>query len=146
MTFTVKVSGTSGLRAGRAGWQAAAREWTKSVEALVERELQAKAPVSPKHGGALRKSIRSRSAVGASRAEIVFTASDVARFVIDGTRPHEIRPKTAKALFWEGADHPVAVVHHPGTRPNDFVRRAIEPLRPEIQAALSRALAAALKP
>lgn len=84
--------------------------------------------------------------MGASHAEIVFTASDIARFVIDGTRPHEIRPKTAKALFWEGADHPVAIVHHPGTRPNDFVKRAIDPLRPAIQDALNEALAAALKP
>lgn len=28
--------------------------------------------------------------------------------------PHEIRPRFAKALFWPGADHPVAKVDHPG--------------------------------
>lgn len=146
MTFTVRVSGTHGLRVNRAAWQVAAREWAKTVGPTVKRELQAKAPVSPNHGGALRKSIRYRTRVAASRAEMTFTASEVARFVIHGTRPHEIRPKTAKALFWEGAAHPVARVMHPGTRPNDFVRRAIEPLRPQIQKALHEALAAALKP
>jgi hypothetical protein len=146
MTFTVKVSGTQGLHVNRAAWQVAAREWAKQVGPLAKGELQAKAPVSPNHGGALRKSIRYRTKVLASRAEITFTASAVARFVIDGTAAHEIRPKNKQALFWEGADHPVGIVHHPGTRPNDFVRRAIDHLRPAIQAALNEALAAALKP
>lgn len=33
-----------------------------------------------------------------------------------GTKPHEIRPKTKKALFWPGASHPVKRVKHPGTK------------------------------
>jgi hypothetical protein len=146
VTFTVKVSGTSSLRVSRAGWQAAAREWAGLVGPLAKTALQAKAPVSPNHGGTLKKSIRYRTKVLATRAEITFTAVDYARFVIDGTAAHDIRPKNAKALFWEGAQHPVAVVHHPGTKPNDFVQRALEPLRPAIQAALREAMAAALKP
>ena len=31
-----------------------------------------------------------------------------------GTEPYMIRPKTKKALFWEGAMHPVGKVNHPG--------------------------------
>ena len=31
------------------------------------------------------------------------------------TAAHIIRPKTAKALFWLGAKHPVKLVHHPGS-------------------------------
>jgi len=31
------------------------------------------------------------------------------------TRPHPIRPKRKKALFWSGAAHPVRVVQHPGS-------------------------------
>lgn len=142
MTFTVKVSGSGG-RLNRAAWQVAAREWTKSVGPVVKQELQAKAPVRT---GGLRKSVRYRSNVLASRAVMTFTAVDYARFVIDGTAAHEIRPRNKQALFWAGADHPVTVVHHPGTRANDFVRRAIEPLRPAIQAAMDAAVAAALKP
>lgn len=144
MTFTVKVEKPQQLRG--AGWKAAARAWVDEVGPLVKRELQAKAPIAPLNGGGLRKSIRYRSKILAGRAEITFTAVDYARFVIDGTRAHEIRPRTKKALWWEGAQHPVPVVHHPGTKPNDFVRRAIEQLHPAIQAALDEAMAAAIEP
>jgi hypothetical protein len=139
VTFTVKVQGQR--RLGGADWKAAARAWADQVGPLVKRELQNKAPVSPNGDGALRKSVRYRSKVLASRAEITFTAVDYARFVIDGTPAHEIRPRNKRALWWEGAAHPVPMVRHPGTRPNDFVTRAIEPLRAQIQAALDAAIA-----
>ncbi len=42
-----------------------------------------------------------------------------------GTARHEIRPRRAEALHWPGADHAVAKVDHPGTRPNPFMRRAL---------------------
>jgi len=51
-----------------------------------------------------------------------------------GSPPHDIRPRQTgmgrgnrrkKALFWDGADHPVAVVHHPGTPEQAFMRRAL---------------------
>lgn len=31
------------------------------------------------------------------------------------TKPHTIRPRRKKALFWPGADHPVNLVNHPGS-------------------------------
>lgn len=42
-----------------------------------------------------------------------------------GTAPHVILPKTKKALYWPGADHPVARVNHPGTRPSPYLRPAL---------------------
>lgn len=33
----------------------------------------------------------------------------------EGTRPHVIKPRKKKALFWKGAAHPVRIVFHPGT-------------------------------
>jgi hypothetical protein len=51
-----------------------------------------------------------------------------------GSPPHVIRPRQRgmgrgrrrkKALHWPGADHPVAVVHHPGTPERSFMRRAL---------------------
>ena len=34
-----------------------------------------------------------------------------------GTTPaHDIYPRNKKALYWPGADHPVKVVHHPGSK------------------------------
>lgn len=51
-----------------------------------------------------------------------------------GSEPHIIKPKQKgmgrghrrkKALYWPGADHPVALVHHPGTPEVAFMRRAL---------------------
>ena len=41
----------------------------------------------------------------------------VALWMDEGTKPHEIFPKSEKALFWVGAAHPYAKVNHPGTVP-----------------------------
>lgn len=46
-----------------------------------------------------------------------------------GTRPHVIRPKRRKALYWKGARHPVKRVNHPGTRPYYVLRRALSAAR-----------------
>lgn len=49
------------------------------------------------------------------------------RYVLDGTRPHLIRPRRAKALRFDIRGRVVyaAYVRHPGTRPNDFLGRAL---------------------
>lgn len=49
------------------------------------------------------------------------------RFVLDGTRPHIIRPRRARALRFEVDGRVVfsAFVRHPGTRPNNFLARAL---------------------
>ena len=51
---------------------------------------------------------------------------DYAPFVEFGTAPHAIYPKDKKALFWEGAEHPVKAVQHPGTAANPFMERILE--------------------
>lgn len=38
-----------------------------------------------------------------------------------GSKPHIIRPKNKKALYWRGASHPVKAVKHPGTKPRAIV-------------------------
>ena len=58
-------------------------------------------------------------------------------YVIKGTRPHDIYPVNAKALYWPGADHPVKVVHHPGTEANDYFTTGVENARPAIDAAIN---------
>lgn len=54
------------------------------------------------------------------------TPAEYAADVNYGTRPHFIYPTNAKALYWEGADHPVKWVAHPGTSPTLFVENSIE--------------------
>lgn len=49
-------------------------------------------------------------------------------YVMDGTRPHLIRPRRKKALRFEARGSVVfaKLVRHPGTRANPFLRRALE--------------------
>ncbi|MET8826098.1 hypothetical protein ABZX40_13580 [Streptomyces sp. NPDC004610] len=42
-----------------------------------------------------------------------------------GTPAHVILPSNKKALYWPGADHPVARVNHPGTDPQPYLRPAL---------------------
>jgi hypothetical protein len=46
-----------------------------------------------------------------------------------GTAPHIIRPRNKRALYWPGANHPVASVNHPGTPPFPFLRPALLKVR-----------------
>lgn len=59
-------------------------------------------------------------------------SSDVpyAGYVLGGTRAHDILPRDKQALFWPGARHPVASVHHPGYRGNDFLSAAVDATLP----------------
>lgn len=49
------------------------------------------------------------------------------RFVLDGTRPHIIRPRRAKALRFQMGGRTVFAkyVRHPGTRANNFLAAAL---------------------
>ena len=49
-----------------------------------------------------------------------------AQMVNDGTAPHWIYPVNKKMLYWEGADHPVPYVYHPGTTGQHFVEDSMD--------------------
>jgi hypothetical protein len=92
----------------------------------IKTEARAKfyAPVAKKHGGNLRASIFHYISGDGLWALIgVGAQAPYGIFVEYGTSAHEIRPKYAKALFWEGAEHPVKLVHHPGTGAIPFLRQ-----------------------
>ena len=59
-------------------------------------------------------------------------ATKYAAWVEFGTEPHVIFPRTKKALFWPGADHPVRMVNHPGTRPRPYLIPAMEQHYPSL--------------
>jgi hypothetical protein len=52
-------------------------------------------------------------------------------YVIKGTRPHVIRPRYRKVLKFttRGTTVFAKVVHHPGTKPNDFLTKALRASR-----------------
>ena len=41
--------------------------------------------------------------------------------VEEGTRPHTIRARGKKALYWKGAKHPVKSVRHPGSKAKPYL-------------------------
>ena len=49
--------------------------------------------------------------VGSIRSNVSY-----AKYIEEGTKPHIIRPRKMKALYWPGAGHPVKLVRHPGTK------------------------------
>lgn len=76
----------------------------------------------------MRAGISADLDVGPAGVELVLSSSHPATvYVINGTRPHEIRPRRAQTLrFYVGGREVFAtVVHHPGTRPNDFLGKAL---------------------
>ena len=56
---------------------------------------------------------------------VIKSPAEYAKWVNDGTQPYTITPTSKKALYWEGADHPVRVVHHPGIRGRHFVEDSL---------------------
>ncbi|MDK1473610.1 hypothetical protein QNO07_09280 [Streptomyces sp. 549] len=58
---------------------------------------------------------------------VVTSTHPASIYVIKGTRPHVIRPRRAKALRFRVGGRTVfaRVVNHPGTKPNDFLSKAL---------------------
>lgn len=84
---------------------------------------------APKKTHELEKSIsgRVRPTKNGAYGSIEIEANH-ASFVKDGTPPHEIRAKNAKALRFDagGAIRFAKSVQHPGTKPNDFVSPGVQ--------------------
>ncbi|WP_326813932.1 MULTISPECIES: hypothetical protein [unclassified Streptomyces] len=113
---TGKISRLLRLRGGRTARKLAER--TQKVARIAERE----AP------GSMGRYITWKVTDGPRGLQGVIVCDHPAvRFVLDGTRPHVIRPRRAKALRFEVGGRVVyaAYVRHPGTRPNDFMGRAL---------------------
>lgn len=125
-------------------WDAAAGLWAEEAAPLGRQMLRAHAPFRT---GAFRESIDDREAKGpGSRSVVFYSQSPIARFILDGTGPHQIAARNARALRWLGpgglgAPRFAKRVNHPGTRPNPFPERAM----PLIGQAVSRMFAEAVR-
>lgn len=87
---------------------------------ILQEELKLKAPADT---GRLRQSIK---VVTTSNNELDVFMAEYWKFVEFGTNPHIIRPQ-GKALKFKTSSGTVfaKVVHHPGTRPNPFIRTTL---------------------
>jgi len=99
--------------------EAAAHDFLRQVAREVHRDMVRYAPVET---GRLRNDLDWE--VNGLTARIGARSVDYAIFVEEGTSPHLIKAHKGGALNWEGAQHPVNHVDHPGTRATYFMRRA----------------------
>jgi len=92
----------------------------------IERDAKRNAPVNKKGGGGnLRQSIRSMM-IGPARGKVEAGAG-YAVFVHEGTRPHIIRIRQRKVLANKREGKIFGkVVHHPGTKANPFLQKAVD--------------------
>jgi hypothetical protein len=127
--MTMTVSGAD--RSLKFDWPAAASAWASDVEPAATRAMKM---YSPFRTGAMRQGISSRLEPSAGSMWVVlYATASYAPYVIGGTGPHPIAARNAKALRWiaNSGHGPVMFaksVQHPGTKPNNFPERALEPL------------------
>ena len=74
--------------------------------------------------GHLRRGITTK--IGNMEVTVHTSNIKYARGVEFGTRPHLIKPKNKKALYWKGAKHPVKSVNHPGSKAKPYLIPAFE--------------------
>ena len=134
MTLTMTVSGTD--RSLKFDWPAASASWAKTVTPAALSLMRAHAPFRT---GAMRQGIHSRLEPGPGRMWVVlYSTSSYTPFALGGTRAHTIVPRrVGGTLRWvansgHGPVRFAKLVHHPGTKPNDFPKRAIDPVTPMI--------------
>jgi len=118
----------------RAFWELVHRSLGLAHESIREAARRAEELIrkrAPRRSGKLAQSVG--STVEGDRA-LVGVGVDYAPFLEWGTRPHEIRPRRARALrFYAGGRLVFARrVLHPGIRPRLFVLSAAEALREEL--------------
>lgn len=99
----------------------------KATTYAVEAEAKVRAPVNK---GILRNSTQANvETTDANLIGYVQVGAEYGLAVEEGTRPHVIRAKKKKALYWKGAKRPVRAVRHPGTAPQPFMRPAAKVVR-----------------
>ena len=134
MEITLEID-TSNIGKLPGRWQQAkARGLNESAQTLV-RFLMQNSPVD--HG--LLKSWFIES-IDDEQATIKSPA-EYAIYQDQGTSPYLIQSKRPNGyLYWEGADHPVKTVHHPGIKAKHFVQQSLDELSPLAPGFFLRAL------
>lgn len=100
----------------------------------LENSLKLAAPVnkntSAKNRGDLRRSIN----IEPTSRGVKITMVEYGKYVEFGTVPHVITPKSKKALAFQSGGKTIITkkVNHPGTRPNNFIRRTLRAKLPGI--------------
>ena len=143
ITFHADTSGKSTLEA----FELTARLVAASdiVSPVLRARIRDRTPVGRGgHAGRLRDSVTAqrRTSIGWVRLEF-HSKVPYAPYVIKGTKPHTILPVAARMLHWttpDGQDVFARRVQHPGTKANNYPRRAASDLMPFIALTYHQAL------
>lgn len=134
MEITLEID-TSGIGKLPGKWQQAkAKGLNESAQTLV-RFLMQNSPVD--HGLLKSWFIESMD----DEQAVIKSPAEYAIYQDQGTSPYLIQSKRPGGyLFWEGADHPVKTVHHPGIKGKHFVQQSLDELSPLAPGFFLRAL------
>lgn len=101
------------------------------------------------HSGELEAAVTALSVSDATARVFVNTSLPYAASIHDGSVSHWIYPKNKKMLRWPtpsgGWGISIHGVHHPGTKPDQFLYAAAEAKRQSIQDSLNTAIGAACR-
>lgn len=127
-----------GARAVLASNKAATFTICQKVAAEMERKAKAVAPWKDRTSHA-RQSINggAEMLLGDMIRIHIAHGAKYGRYLEQGTQAHDILPHGKKALYWNGAPHPVKAVHHPGTKPMPAVLPAAEFGKQDLKAAVT---------
>lgn len=134
MEITLEID-TSGIGKLPGRWeQAKARGLNESAQTLV-RFLMQNSPVD--HGLLKSWFIESMD----DEQAVIKSPAEYAIYQDQGTSPYLIQSKRPGGyLYWEGAEHPVKTVHHPGIKAKHFVQQSLDELSPLAPGFFLRAL------
>jgi hypothetical protein len=160
-TFEMTIKGATELSAALMRYPDIAKPIVQraivGVSAVLAKHTLKNNPV-PWRTGVLLHSFRFKSGPGWARW---YPTAYYAQMVEEGTRPHRIYPKTAKALSWKtggvgqyvtaksgkryykGATNTgrafAKYVNHPGTKPHPFMQEILDNSRPDIERLFAQA-------
>ena len=134
MEITIDID-TSGIGKLPGRWEKAKSQGLRESAETMVRFLMQNSPVD--HGLLKQWFIES---IDDEEAHIKSPA-EYAIYQDQGTSPYLIQSKRPGGyLFWEGADHPVKTVHHPGIKAKHFVQQSLDELSPLAPGFFLRAL------
>jgi hypothetical protein len=124
------------VRKGTQGFKTRIRAKLQEVGTLYRDAMAAEAPRSKRSSTHGADRIKFRVGDGV----IDFPMPEYFRYVVEGTAPHVIEAHgRALAFTWNGRSVFFARVHHPGTKPNNFIARAWKNIRARALALLGTA-------
>lgn len=136
--LSIGIPGDSAGRLAALEVDAVLQRWAAVWGPRVTEAVRGGAPVGEgENAGRLRDSIHDPAIeTGAGSLTLTWTTDvDYAPYVIEGTAPHPIYPRNARALHFD--DVFALHVNHPGTKPEPFPERAIDRLLPEMTVSLA---------